>query len=249
MQGALGVGIEAHAAPAEFGQLLHRAREVGRPHHRDHVRGAGRRLGQCAGERRGVPVLHHHAARAERCGRAQDGADVLGVGHLVQHQDHPLGRPGDVLDVCGLRRHGQEREALVDGALGQEVGDLAVVQGLGPRRPIARKGAARAQDQPAEVLAARIGQGGLDRMAAPQPLHAAFRTRRMAAVKNPGSAVAAVVASDGSGHYKTRSRFGADVASVSWQPSTPDGSDRRNSLVQARRARRGNVPSGKGGGL
>ncbi len=241
--------IQADDAPAHLGQLLQRAGQIGGPHHGDHVRCAGGRLGQGAGEGRGVPVLDHHPAGPEGGGRAQDGADVLGIGDLVQHQDHALGRPGDVLDIGALGGGGEEGEALMHRARRQQAVDLPRLHDLGLGTAFALERPAGGQDHAGQLFAARIGQGGLHRMAAPEPFQAPFGTRRVAATKAARMSPFAVVASVGSGHYKTRSRFGADVVSTSWQPSRPDGSGRRKSWVQARRARRGNVPSGKGGGL
>ncbi len=161
-----------------------------------------------------MAVLDHHAARAEGGGGAQDGADVLRVGDLVQHQDHSLGGPGDVLDIDGLGRRGQERDALVDRPGRQLAVDLARIERLGLGAPIGGQGAARRQQQALQPLALRIGQSRFHRMAAPDPFQAGLRLRLGSAVEPPGFAFAAVVASDGSGHYKTRSRFWAEVASV-----------------------------------
>ena len=47
--------------------------------------GAGGRLGEGAGFIRGVAVLRDDRGGGERSGRAQDGADVAGIGHLVEY--------------------------------------------------------------------------------------------------------------------------------------------------------------------
>ena len=51
------------------------------------------RLGQRAAERRAVAASHDQPGRAEHCGRAQDGADVVRVGDLVEHDERatPVG--------------------------------------------------------------------------------------------------------------------------------------------------------------
>ena len=56
--------------------------DIGHGFHR-----ARRGLGQCAGLGRGMAVLHHHGGHAESGGGAQDRADIVGIGKLVQHQN------------------------------------------------------------------------------------------------------------------------------------------------------------------
>ncbi len=67
---------------------------------------------------------HHHRARREGRGRAQDGADIVRVAHLVEQHDDLRARGfGDavehVVDVAHRQRLGGQRHALVDRALRQ----------------------------------------------------------------------------------------------------------------------------------
>ena len=76
---------------AELLQLGQRAGEVLHQRDRHMLERAGGRLGQRAVERRAVAARHDEAAGAERRGRAQDGADVVRVGDLVEHDEGPAG--------------------------------------------------------------------------------------------------------------------------------------------------------------
>ena len=86
-----GVAVEADHVTAELLQLGQRAREVLHQRDRHVLERARGRLGQRAVERRAVAARHDEAGRAEHRRRAQDGADVVRVGHLVEHDDGPAG--------------------------------------------------------------------------------------------------------------------------------------------------------------
>ena len=154
---------------------------------------AGGGLGQRARLRRGMAVLHHHGGDAESGGGAQDGADIVGIGKLVQHQHNPAALPAGLRSRTSSRSRagrgaGFQRRALMHRARRQQPGD-----GLGIRRfdpdPAQQLGTQGfggpgGQDGPAQ-LAAGIGQGGLDRMQAIKPV---FRLGLPARRFRPGCA-------------------------------------------------------------
>ncbi len=82
---------------------------------------AGRGLRQRAGRVRAVPLRGHDGGGRERRGRAEDGADIVRIGDLVEHQHHALRR--QVLDRGRGQRIGFEIEALMHGVGQQPLGD------------------------------------------------------------------------------------------------------------------------------
>ena len=84
---------------------------------------------------RGVAVLHHDAGGAEGGGRAQDGADVARVRHLVEQQHRPVRLRDRLVEVERRQRLGQQRAALVDGVLGQEGLEAVAVHDVGLDAP------------------------------------------------------------------------------------------------------------------
>ena len=77
---------------AELLQLGERAGQVLHQRHGHVLERARGRLGQRAVERRAVAARHDEAGGAEHGGRAQDGADVVRVGDLVEHDQRPAAR-------------------------------------------------------------------------------------------------------------------------------------------------------------
>ncbi len=84
----LGFGIPGEPDPPEprLGNLIERSGEVDDPGPRHPLERAGRRLGDHPAFRRRMAVLGDDAERPERRRGAEDGADIVGVGHLVEHQ-------------------------------------------------------------------------------------------------------------------------------------------------------------------
>ena len=119
-----------------------------------------------------MPVLGDDPDRSERRGRAQDRADVMRVGDLVEDQQHgALSRAAqdlvepDFLERLGLDDHALVRRVARDQAA--EVGDVGqrhrnLLGELHRRGRVARR--PRAQDLPP-----RIVERGCDRVLAPQP--------------------------------------------------------------------------------
>ena len=178
-----------------------------------------------------MAVLNHHGAhRKGRC-RAQDRADVVRIGHLVEHQHgpHPVlalrhaaaGRGKiDRRQRCRL-----QHDALMHGALWQQGGDVlagddlrCIEQGAGSERkragvrPLGElRCALLRRDQPV-AAAARIGKRGGDRVGAVEPLAAGARLGALLLMRAPapGSALARAartVACHDVPYYKTSIPF------------------------------------------
>ena len=77
---------EPHAQHAALAELVQGLREILDEDHRHNVERAARGLGQCAVQRRAVPLGHDQARRAECRGLAERRADILWVGHLIEHE-------------------------------------------------------------------------------------------------------------------------------------------------------------------
>ncbi|GAA0388696.1 hypothetical protein GCM10009093_14250 [Brevundimonas terrae] len=66
-----------------------------------------------------MAILHNYTARTKGEGRAEDGTDVLRIGQLVQHDQNPFSRFGQILERDAFERLTFEDEALMDGAWGE----------------------------------------------------------------------------------------------------------------------------------
>ena len=87
--GALGLAVEADAGEAHLADLLQRAGEVLHLDPLDPVERAGGGLGEHAGLGGGVAAGGDDRVGGEGDGRAQDRADVVRVGDLVEDDDEP----------------------------------------------------------------------------------------------------------------------------------------------------------------
>ena len=114
--------IEADAPIAEIAELAHRSREVGHRADRHVLEAAGGGLGERAGEFGRVPLGRHQRVDGEGGAGAQDRADVVRIGDLVEHDDEAVG--GQLGDVDRLQRPRFEQDALVDRVAWQALGDL-----------------------------------------------------------------------------------------------------------------------------
>ena len=92
--------------------VVERAGEIDHPRPGHRLQRPARRLGQRARFARRVPVLRDDAERVERGGRAQDGADIVRVRDLIEHQQRPAVRrlveqvgEQDVVQTLDLRDH------------------------------------------------------------------------------------------------------------------------------------------------
>ena len=163
---------------------------------------AGRRLGERAGGVGAVPLRGDDGGGGKGRGRAEDGADIMRVGDLVEHQHNALRR--QIVDGRGGQRIGFEIEALVHGVGQQPLGnrrrphqlglDRAAFVGEAPRRIFGG-------EQLAHVAGGIIQRGG-DRVPA---IHH-HRTGRIAAQGIAAGALEALAPLD---LLAGRARFGA----------------------------------------
>ena len=125
------------ADPPEAGvaNFLERAGEVDDPRPRHALERPGRGFGQRPAFGRGVAVLRDDSDRPERRGRAQDRADIMRIGDLVEHQQDRA--------IAGLAEHVAKPDVLQR----LDLDDHALM-----RRVV--------RDQPAEV--GDVGQGDRD---------------------------------------------------------------------------------------
>ena len=120
--------------------LLHRvdgAREVLLERDRHELERAGGRFRQRRIERRAVAARHHETAGSEHGARAQDGADVVRVGHLIEHHERPAGIRGrrDFVQARLGQRLGLEQHALVHGVGAEQAVEVARTDALRGWRP------------------------------------------------------------------------------------------------------------------
>ena len=154
----------------ELLQLGQRAREVLHQRDRHVLERAGGRLGQRAVERRAVPSRHDEPGRAEHRGRAQDGADVVRVGHLVEHDQGPAGaRSGQLLQVGLRQRLGLDQGALVHGIGAEPAVEVPrqhalVRQAAVRQRPRLQAALGVVGQKSLAMVRCRIGERRLDRV-------------------------------------------------------------------------------------
>ena len=79
-----------------------------------------------------MTARHDETGGAEHGGRAQDGADVVRIGDLIEHDERPcLGALGEFLNVGLFERLGFEHDALVHGVLAEQAVEIARGDALG----------------------------------------------------------------------------------------------------------------------
>ena len=135
---AVGVAVQRHAPVAERRQLVEGAGEVDHLDHRHHVESARGRAGGHAAELGAAARRQHHRADLEGGGRAQDRADIVRIGHLIEQQHEiaaGLGRAGP-LELEPRQRRGRERQPLMHRAPRRR----------GARSPRARRSGSRGRD-------------------------------------------------------------------------------------------------------
>jgi hypothetical protein len=132
----------------------------------DALEGAGSGAGHGAGLFGGVAILGDDAGDAEGGGVAEYGADVAGVGDLIEDQDwaRPVEHGGE---RGGRQEVGEEGDALMDGVAAEHVVELGAIGAFGGERP--GLGDAGGEflfgvlgDEEALEAAGRVGQRGLD---------------------------------------------------------------------------------------
>ena len=125
-----------------------------------------------------MPAGHHQPRSAEDGRRAQDGADVVRIRHLVENDQRPgFGALGQRGNVGLIQRLGFQQHALMHRVLAQHAIELARRHALGGRLTRA-DGLGEAvlgvlRHQQPQHLAGVVAQGGFDRVDAVQ-LHAAL---------------------------------------------------------------------------
>ena len=171
----LGGAVEGDPPVAQRCQLVERAGEVGDLDHRQQVQRARGGLGDRAAELGAAALRQHHRAHLERGRRAQDRADVVRVGDLVEQEDQVaagLGGAGAFQVEARQGRCGQS-EALVDRALAEAAVELLALDGgdfeAGAARGRAEAGEALGGREQAVAAAPRVGERRLDRVAAVEP--------------------------------------------------------------------------------
>lgn len=123
---ALGIWIRAHDPKSRGFQILKGAGKVGHLGYGKIFEGAGRTLCDRGGESGGAMLRDDHAVGARTLGRSNDGTQVGGILHAVQHDDKrglPL-RAGTGEDVVHRSRafdRGEGDDALVVAGGGQRV--------------------------------------------------------------------------------------------------------------------------------
>ena len=182
-QGAFRLLLQPQAPEPGLFDLLQRPGKVGDAQERHLLERARGCLGQHAGHRRRAVLRHQHGQRAEGGGRAQDGADIVRVGHLVEHDNDLrriiLGqRCQKRIEIAFGQFLGGQRQALMHRARRQQPLEFAAVEHFKPGRR--RLGARRRQKTPrlgggliegdeAPADPRRIGERGFDRVAAIEP--------------------------------------------------------------------------------
>ena len=181
-------------------------------------------LGERPGFGRRVPVLGDDAERVERRRRAQDRADIVGVGDMVEHEQRPpvrrlveqvgeqhVGQPLDLGDQALVRRIARHQPA--------EIGDVGEGDG---NAPVDLERGRRFAGRPdADDLALGIGERRGDGVAPPETgtvlrlaglarlaSHRAAMPRRPGAGKRSRQAIWAILGGP--------SRRGAAKAAVPW---------------------------------
>ena len=133
LQFRVGGAVEPDPPEARLGDFLQRSGEVDDADPRHALQRARRGLGQRAAFARRMAILGDDADRPERRGGAEDRADIMRVGDLVEHQQGgAFGRVGeDVAEPDVLERRNLDHHALVRRVVGHqpaEIGDVGEAQ-------------------------------------------------------------------------------------------------------------------------
>ena len=159
-------------------QLAQRVGEILHLDQVDMLERAGRRFGQHAAFLRAVPRRGDQRAGPEGHCRAHDRADIVRVGHLVEHHDQPVSP--SAASALGLQRPRLDQHALMHRVAAGDLVDVARLddfglegQGgeVGDVEPLQRV----AGHQHAADFAARIVERGAHRVEAVEPDQAVRR--------------------------------------------------------------------------
>ena len=107
--------VEAEAQIAHVPQSFERAGEIDHSDDRDMFEAAGSRFCHDARHLRGVAVRHDHGIDAKGRRGAQDRADIVRVGDLIEHE-HDAASRYDIGEIERRQRQGFEHHPLMHGA-------------------------------------------------------------------------------------------------------------------------------------
>jgi len=177
----IGRAVEPQPPIAQFGQFVQRPAEVGDPDPRQNFQRAGGGFGERARFRRRMPFGTDDGAGAEGGGGADDRADIMGIGHLVEDQRQMRFVPADPAAVRKVSRRqgpGQQGDPLMNAVIRQQVfehfggdnfrfegrlyrGDPADLRAILPEASLGQQQAAHGPFP--------VGEGGDHRMMAKEP--------------------------------------------------------------------------------
>jgi hypothetical protein len=198
--------------------------EIDHPRRRNLFDRPRRRLGQRPAELGRMAILQDDAPRPESRRRAEDGADVLRISHLVQHKQETRCGIGQIFQRHPLQRRGLDHHPLVRRAGRQIAGDLAVLQDLHGEvrmQHFQLGGAIRGGQHLGRRVAVRVRQRRLHSVPAPDPAGRVTRHRppmapASAAFMRAAKGRLAVVAFARRGHYKAPSDLGLTNLRTDW---------------------------------
>jgi len=124
--GSVAAVVQSVEPEAGFLQLLQGARQVNGAHQGDDFQCARSSLGQHAGVGRGMAFGDDQAGHAESRGAAQDCADIVWIGDLVEgeHQGIVAAAGENILELRLLQRSHKDCKPLMHGAGGQAVAEI-----------------------------------------------------------------------------------------------------------------------------
>jgi len=170
-QGHIRLAGEADPPEAGGGHIVERAGEIDDADPGHGLERPRRRLGERSGFGRGVPVLRDHAQGVERRRGAQDRADIVRIGDLIEDEqramilrlieevgEEKIFEPLDLDDDALVRRVARDEAA--------EIGDVGESERDGGVDLVAGGGLARREDPHHPPL--RIGERGGDGVSAPE---------------------------------------------------------------------------------
>jgi hypothetical protein len=167
----IGVAREPYAPEAGVSDLFERARQIDDSDPRHPLERSGCRFGDDAAFGGRVAVLGHDSERAECRRRAEDRADVVRIGDLVEDEQHGAlaGRVKKAIQPDIVEHLDLDHHALVRRIVGNEPTKVRRL-GKSHRQLLGEchRGRSLSRRPGAEDLALRIVERGRDRMLAPQ---------------------------------------------------------------------------------
>ena len=119
-----------------------------------------------------MAILRDNRGRVERRGRTQDGADIVRIGHLIEHHDRPVRlAQRDLVEEHVLQGRAFEHQPLMRRILGdqpRQIGDIGIFDREALGQFAIEAGDAFASRPQLAVLALGVLERRLDRVTAPQ---------------------------------------------------------------------------------